>query len=209
MPRSTKRWPRGPTRRWSPRRPISMCRWRSRRPRPASTCSSRNRWEPASRDSTAWHPSSTSGGWSPPSPTCCGQTRSFKRCARRSQRAIRPARAGGRHQRTAFSHLPPGLPDDLLPRPGHRRRGHPGCLTHLVNLAEWIVGPADRVLADASHQVLEGVDVEDTVHLLSRHGPVMAAFALNQHQGPTRRRSRSSAATERCAVSRSSTAGAG
>jgi predicted dehydrogenase len=57
-------------------------------------------------------------------------------------------------------------------------------LTHLVNLAEWIVGPADRVLADASHQVLEGVDVEDTVHLLSRHGPVMAAFALNQHQAP-------------------------
>jgi predicted dehydrogenase len=57
-------------------------------------------------------------------------------------------------------------------------------LTHLVNLAEWLVGPAERVLADASHQVLEGVEVEDTVHLLSRHGPVMASFALNQHQAP-------------------------
>jgi predicted dehydrogenase len=57
-------------------------------------------------------------------------------------------------------------------------------LTHTVNAAEWIIGPADRVLADAAHQVLEGVEVEDTVHLLSRHGPVMASFALNQHQAP-------------------------
>jgi predicted dehydrogenase len=57
-------------------------------------------------------------------------------------------------------------------------------LTHLVNTAEWLVGPADRVLADAAHQVLEGVDVEDTVHLLTRHGPVMASFALNQYQAP-------------------------
>lgn len=57
-------------------------------------------------------------------------------------------------------------------------------LTHTLNMAEWIIGPADRVLADAAHQVLEGVEVEDTVHLLSRHGPVMASFALNQHQAP-------------------------
>ena len=57
-------------------------------------------------------------------------------------------------------------------------------LTHLINAVEWIVGPAQRVLADAGHQVLEGVDVEDTVHLLTRHGPVMASFALNQHQAP-------------------------
>jgi predicted dehydrogenase len=57
-------------------------------------------------------------------------------------------------------------------------------LTHMINAAEWIIGPADRVLADAAHQVLEGVEVEDTVHLVSRHGPVMASFALNQHQAP-------------------------
>jgi predicted dehydrogenase len=43
-------------------------------------------------------------------------------------------------------------------------------LTHVVNASEWLVGPVDRVLADAAHQVLDGVDVEDTVHLLTRHG---------------------------------------
>src|SRR5207249_3484680 len=37
---------------------------------------------------------------------------------------------------------------------------------------------------DAEHQVLEGVTVEDTVHLLARHGPVMASYSLNQHQAP-------------------------
>lgn len=55
-------------------------------------------------------------------------------------------------------------------------------LTHLVNAAEWIVGPVTRLSADAAHQVLEGVDVEDTVHLVARHGSVMAAYSLNQYQ---------------------------
>ena len=57
-------------------------------------------------------------------------------------------------------------------------------LTHLVNAAEWLVGPADRVVADAAHMVLEGVSVEDTVHLLARHGGVLASYTLNQHQAP-------------------------
>lgn len=57
-------------------------------------------------------------------------------------------------------------------------------LTHMINLVEWLVGPADRVLADASHQVLEGVEVEDTVHCVSRHGPVMVSCAINQYQAP-------------------------
>lgn len=55
-------------------------------------------------------------------------------------------------------------------------------LTHLVNAAEWIVGPVTRLVADAAHQVLEGVEVEDTVHLLARHGDVLAAYSLNQYQ---------------------------
>jgi predicted dehydrogenase len=59
-------------------------------------------------------------------------------------------------------------------------------LTHVVNAAEWIVGPTTRVVADGVHAVLEGVDVEDTVHVLARHagpgGPVLASYALNQHQ---------------------------
>lgn len=76
-------------------------------------------------------------------------------------------------------------------------------LTHVVNASEWLVGPVDRVLADAAHQVLAGVEVEDTVHLLTRHcdpsrkwdrhqtscsAPVpvsvLGCYSLNQHQAP-------------------------
>jgi predicted dehydrogenase len=57
-------------------------------------------------------------------------------------------------------------------------------LTHIVNLGEWLVGPVDRVVADAAHLVLPGVDVEDTVHVLTRQGPVLGSYALNQHQAP-------------------------
>lgn len=57
-------------------------------------------------------------------------------------------------------------------------------LTHLVNLGDWLVGPIDRLVADAAHLALEGVEVEDTVHLLARHGRVMASYTLNQHQAP-------------------------
>jgi predicted dehydrogenase len=57
-------------------------------------------------------------------------------------------------------------------------------LTHLINAAEWLVGPVDRVVADAAHLAIEGVEVEDTVHVLARHGPVLASYSLNQHQAP-------------------------
>jgi predicted dehydrogenase len=57
-------------------------------------------------------------------------------------------------------------------------------LTHVVNAGEWLVGPIDRLVADAAHQVLDGVAVEDTVHLLARQGNIMASYSLNQHQAP-------------------------
>ncbi len=57
-------------------------------------------------------------------------------------------------------------------------------LTHIVNAAEWLVGPVTELVADAAHQVLEGVEVEDTVHLITRHKNVLGAFTLNQHQAP-------------------------
>ena len=57
-------------------------------------------------------------------------------------------------------------------------------LTHMVNLGEWLVGPVERLVADADHLVLPGVEVEDTVHLVARQGTVMASYALNQHQAP-------------------------
>lgn len=56
--------------------------------------------------------------------------------------------------------------------------------THLINAAEWLVGPIDRLAADCSHQVLEGVDVEDTVTMIARHAGVLASYSMNQHQAP-------------------------
>jgi predicted dehydrogenase len=57
-------------------------------------------------------------------------------------------------------------------------------LTHMLNAAEWVIGPIDSLAADADHKVLEGVTVEDTVHVMARHGAVMASYSLNQHQAP-------------------------
>jgi len=57
-------------------------------------------------------------------------------------------------------------------------------LTHLINAGEWLVGPVTQLAADAAHQVLEGVEVEDTVHVIARHGRVPASYSLNQHQAP-------------------------
>jgi predicted dehydrogenase len=57
-------------------------------------------------------------------------------------------------------------------------------LTHLLDAGQWLIGPIDRVVADAAHQRIEGVDVEDTVHVLARHGDILASYSLNQHQAP-------------------------
>lgn len=57
-------------------------------------------------------------------------------------------------------------------------------LTHVLNAGEWLVGPITRLVADAAHQVLEGVHVEDTAHVLTRHGSVLGSYSLNQHQAP-------------------------
>jgi predicted dehydrogenase len=57
-------------------------------------------------------------------------------------------------------------------------------LTHLINAGEWLIGPVEHLVADAAHLVLEGVDVEDTVHVLTRQGSTLGCYALNQHQAP-------------------------
>ncbi len=57
-------------------------------------------------------------------------------------------------------------------------------LTHVVNWVESVVGPAGRVHCDCAHLALEGVEVEDTVHVTARHGRVLASYALNQFQPP-------------------------
>ncbi len=55
-------------------------------------------------------------------------------------------------------------------------------LTHVINAAEWLVGPVSKLVADAEHCLLEGVDVEDSVNVVTRHGSVLGSFSLNQHQ---------------------------
>jgi len=57
-------------------------------------------------------------------------------------------------------------------------------LTHSLNAGEWLAGPIDRVAVDAAHMVLEGVEVEDVVHVCARHGDVMATYSVNQFQMP-------------------------
>lgn len=57
-------------------------------------------------------------------------------------------------------------------------------LTHVINAAEWLVGPVTRLVADMEHLLIPDVTVEDTVHVITRHGPVMGSFSLNQHQAP-------------------------
>ncbi len=57
-------------------------------------------------------------------------------------------------------------------------------LTHVLNAGQWLVGPIDRLVADAAHLILDGVDVEDTVHVIARHGTIPATYSLNQHQAP-------------------------
>ena len=58
-------------------------------------------------------------------------------------------------------------------------------LPHGLNLGEWLVGPTTHLFADADHLQLDGVDVEDTVHVVARHGKIMASYSLNQHQAPS------------------------
>lgn len=57
-------------------------------------------------------------------------------------------------------------------------------LTHLLNAGEFLLGPIDRVIGDAAHQVLADVTVEDTAHVLARHGRLLASYAMNQYQAP-------------------------
>jgi predicted dehydrogenase len=58
-------------------------------------------------------------------------------------------------------------------------------LTHVLNASEWLVGPIKRIAVDASHQILDGVDVEDTVHVMTRHGDTLGSYSLNQYQAPS------------------------
>ncbi|MDP6506564.1 MAG: Gfo/Idh/MocA family oxidoreductase, partial [Planctomycetota bacterium] len=55
-------------------------------------------------------------------------------------------------------------------------------ITHSLNLGEWYAGPITQLTCDADHLALEGVTVEDTVHILTRHGNVLGCYTMNQFQ---------------------------
>lgn len=56
--------------------------------------------------------------------------------------------------------------------------------THLIDLVQYLAGPLDWIDCDYAHQELQGVEVEDTVHLLGRAGRVQVSLALNQFMAP-------------------------
>ena len=58
-------------------------------------------------------------------------------------------------------------------------------MTHVVHAVEWLVGPFVSVFCDATHQALEGVEVEDTANLVGRlRGDIPASLVQNQFQAP-------------------------
>jgi predicted dehydrogenase len=58
--------------------------------------------------------------------------------------------------------------------------------THLFDLAQYLAGRFDWVFCDYAHQALEGVSVEDTVHLTARANQeqVLVTVAVNQFMAP-------------------------
>lgn len=108
-------------------------------------------------------------------------------------RAMRQAIASGRFGRplqliaVAGQHFPtyrPGYASTYYASHTQGGGAIQDALTHVFNAAEWLVGPITRLTVDAAHLKLAEVDVEDTVHVLARHGEVMASYAMNQHQAP-------------------------
>ncbi len=98
--------------------------------------------------------------------------------AERFGRVVQIVYAGGQH----FPFYRPAYRETYYTRHDTGGGTIQDALTHIVNAAEWLVGPVTKLVADAEHCVLEGVDVEDSVHLITRHRSVLGSFSLNQHQ---------------------------
>jgi predicted dehydrogenase len=94
---------------------------------------------------------------------------------------------------TAGQHFPTFRPDYREIYYARRESGGgviQDALTHLVDLVQYLAGPYDRLYADYSRQVLEGVEVEDTANVVGRlaGGEVMVSFTCNQFQAPNETR---------------------
>ena len=86
--------------------------------------------------------------------------------------------AGGQH----FPFYRPAYRDIYYADRNHGGGAIQDALTHVLNAGEWLLGPVTTLAADAAHLVLPDVDVEDTVHVLARHGNALGSYSLNQHQ---------------------------
>lgn len=86
---------------------------------------------------------------------------------------------------TAGQHFPtfrPAYREIYYARHEHGGGAIQDALTHVANAFEWMLGPCSRLFADAAHQHLEGVTVEDTVNVSAHHGDVLVSYSLNQFQ---------------------------
>lgn len=83
-----------------------------------------------------------------------------------------------------FAHLRPAYRSTYYARRATGGGAIQDALTHILNSAEWLIGPIESVQADAAHQRILGVDVEDTAHVIARHGNIPACYAINQYQAP-------------------------
>lgn len=85
----------------------------------------------------------------------------------------------------AFATLRPAYREVYFARPEMGGGAINDMITHQYNVGDWLVGPIERIVTDAAHQMLEGVTVEDTVHSLTRHASgVMGSYSLNLYQQP-------------------------
>lgn len=85
----------------------------------------------------------------------------------------------------AFAVLRPAYRDVYFAKPEMGGGAINDMITHLYNVGDWMVGPIERIVTDAAHQILDGVTVEDTVHSMTRQGSgVMGSYALNLYQQP-------------------------
>jgi predicted dehydrogenase len=107
--------------------------------------------------------------------------------------AMREAIASGRFGRVLeivavcgqhFPHYRPGYRQTYYAKREHGGGAIQDALTHVINAGEWLAGPVNRLAADAAHRALADVDVEDTVHVLTRQGETLGSYSLNQHQAP-------------------------
>jgi predicted dehydrogenase len=81
-----------------------------------------------------------------------------------------------------FAHFRPAYRDVYFARREDGGGAIQDAMTHMYNSVQWLVGPCTRLVTDATHRALDGVEVEDTVHTLARHGNVMAAYTLNMYE---------------------------